>query len=443
MKKINLMNKIKGTSKNTLWLLFERICKLAIGFFVYALIARYLGPEDFGLINYAIAIVFIVGAFAPLGLLGLVVRELVKFPEDKNLLLGTTLLARMLTGILSIVLLQTILFFIMPDENLLRILILIISLRLIADSFETVDLWFQAEIKGKLTAKSKITAVITTSLLHLLLIYYEASILLFGAVIALEFFIAYSLMMAYYLKEYKNQGVWEFNFLKLKSLLKESWPLIFSSVASMIYLKSDQIMVRELISDYETGIYSAAARLSEVWFFVPVAIVTSLYPGLVKSKLKSEVLYKQKLQSTYNFLAIIALMLAVITTIIAEPLVTIAFGEEYKNAALILKIHIWTAIFVFLRALLSKWLINEQLLIFSLISHGMGAVGNILLNLLLIPIYGGVGAAVATITSFSISTVIFTFFFTKTRPAGIMMLKAIVSPITITIKKIKKVGVLK
>lgn len=417
-----------GSFKSTLWLLSERMIKMGLGFVIFALIARHLGPQDFGLLNYSIAFVALVASFTPLGLSGLVVRELVKYPDKKDRLLGSTLFLRFLTGLIAFC---GIFLFINTNEDsdMANIILLIVSFKLILDCFETFDLWFQSIVKSKYTAIAKIISLTAVSLVNLFLIYLDVGLLYFAIATTVEFGLIYILLFIIYTIKFGSPLKWKFDFTLSKQLLVQSWPLIFSGVAAVIYLKSDQIMLRWLDSETAVGIYSSAVRLSEVWFFLPTAIVTSLFPAIIKAKQENSSMYNDMLQKIYYLLFYLSVALALIVMLIGTPLINFAYGAQYAEGAIILKIHIWTAIFVFMRALLSKWLINENLLLFSLVSHGLGALSNIALNLLLIPLYGGIGAAIGTLLSFSVSTVLFTFFSKKTRVAGYMMVKTIFDPI--------------
>lgn len=402
--------------------------KMGLGFVIFALIARHLGPQDFGLLNYSIAFVALVASFTPLGLSGLVVRELVKYPEKKDRLLGSTLLLRFLTGIIAFC---GVFLFINTNEDshMANIILFIVSFKLLLDCFETFDLWFQSIVKSKYTAIAKIISLIAVSLVNIFLIYIDVGVVYFALVTTVEFGLIYVLMFFIYAIKFGSPLKWEFDFTLSKQLLVQSWPLIFSGVAAVIYLKSDQIMLRWLDSEAAVGIYSSAVRLSEVWFFLPTAIVTSLFPAIIKAKQENPSMYNDMLQKIYYLLFYLSVALALIVMLIGTPLINIAYGAQYADGAIILKVHIWTAVFVFMRALLSKWLINENLLLFSFVSHGLGALSNIVLNLILIPIYGGIGAAIGTLLSFSVSTVLFTFFSKKTRVAGYMMVKTIFDPI--------------
>jgi O-antigen/teichoic acid export membrane protein len=426
------IKKIKGNNSilsNTGWLLMEKAIRMTVGFFVGIWIARYLGPDKFGELSYSTALVTIVTGIAPLGLVGYIVKEFVKNPSEKNVILGTTFFSRLLSGIFLYLLLIVVAIILNPNDLLIISIVMIIGLNVILQSFDSIDLYFQSEVKSKYNVMSKSLALIFVSLLNILFILKKMTLIYFAVSLGIEAIIGAGFLLFFLSRQGMKVTDWKFDFKLVIQYLKKTWPLIFSSMAAVLYLKIDQVMLREMTSDSEVGIYSAAVKLSEVWYFLPVAFVTSFFPSLVKvSRIDSDG-YKRKLQKLFDFLFILALVPSIAITFLAGYLINLTYGDEFLGASLILTLHIWTAIFVFMRALLSKWLINEDLMLFSFVSHGLGAIANLLLNFILIPKLGGIGASVATIVSYSISTYFFCFLSPKTIYVGKMMTNSLFLPL--------------
>ena len=208
---------------------------------------------------------------------------------------------------------------------------------------------------------------------------------------------------------------WRYRFRRAQALLQDSWPLIISTIAVLLYMKIDQIMLREMIGNTAVGIYSAATRISEMWYFLPVAVVSSVTPALIAARQKSEILYYQRLQQLFKLMTGIALMIALPMTFLSTHVVVWLFGKSYETGGPILAIHIWAAVFVFLGCVQSIWDVNEGRTINSLQRKVLGAVINIVLNLVLIPLYAGLGAAVATVVSYAFSAFILNLISSKTR----------------------------
>ena len=186
-------------------------------------------------------------------------------------------------------------------------------------------------------------------------------------------------------------------------MLKDSWPLILSGVMVTIYMKIDQVMLGNMASNEAVGNYAAAVRFSEIWYFFPTAICASVFPAIIRVKQKSKQKYYEKLQQLYDLMAWMSLAIAFTMTFTSDTLIQMLLGTEYTEAGKILAWHIWASPFVFLGVARSQWLIAENLTKLSFATTSLGTIVNILLNLWLIPIYEGTGAAIATVISYAIA----------------------------------------
>ena len=199
-----------------------------------------------------------------------------------------------------------------------------------------------------------------------------------------------------------------------KKLLVRSWPLILSGFMIMIYMRIDQIMLGEMVNDYEVGTYSAALKLSEIWYIIPTIVCNSFFPSIIEAKKLGEATYLKKIQNLFDILFFISFGIAVIVGIFSDNIINILYGDQYKDAAIILSIHIWTAVFVFLGVGSSNFFIIENLQIKTFTRTALGAVINIVLNLVLIPKFFAIGAAVATLISQFLSSYMFDLLSRKT-----------------------------
>jgi PST family polysaccharide transporter len=211
---------------------------------------------------------------------------------------------------------------------------------------------------------------------------------------------------------------------RAKTLLKDSWPLLLSGIAITVYMKIDQIMLGQMIGDEAVGIYSAAVRISEVWYFISVAIVASVFPTIIEAKKRSDVLYYALLQKLYDLMAVVSVLVALAMTLSSGSLITMLFGTKFSAAGAVLAIHIWAGVFVFLGVASGNWFIAENLQKLAFQRTVYGAVANILLNLLLIPKFGVNGAAVALVISQAIACWIFDGLQKVTRHMFFMKLSA-------------------
>ena len=404
---------------------------MAIGLPLMILLARVLGKEQFGVYSYVISYVSLFTYITTLGVGGIAVRDIVKNPKCENEIIGTAFVLRIIGGIVAFALSVFIILAMNADDRNIVFLVTVLSVSLLFSSLETISYHFEAHVQSKYVAISKSVALIISAFFVVAFSIYNATATSFIYIKLAELLLVGLALIAVYI--YKKQSIinWKFKFIRAKKLLSQSWPLLFSGLTAIVYLKIDQIMIGEMIGHSEVGTYAVAARLSEVWYFIPLIIASSFFPSLIKIKEKSVANYKMKIQQLYDNMFLLAFCISLPVSISSEYLVAFLFGSEYSDAGIILSIHVWGAVFVFMRAILSKWLIIEELFFYSLVTHGVGAVFNIMLNLLLIPEYKGVGAAVSTVISYMIASYLSLFISRKTIPAAKMMTKAFFWPIRV------------
>jgi PST family polysaccharide transporter len=270
-------------------------------------------------------------------------------------------------------------------------------------------------VESKYAVIAKNIAFILNSLIKIALILTKAPLLAFAWVTLAEFVMsAIGLMIVYQIRGF-SFWLWRWSSSVAKTLLKESLPLIFSGFAILIFMRIDQIMLGQMIGDKEVGIYSAAVRISEIWYFIPGAIVSSVAPSIYAAKEKSESVYYQRIGQLLRLLICISLAIALPMTFLSNTIIMVLFGNGYVEAGPILAVHIWTSLFVFMGLATSPWFIAEGLNHVSLSKTLTGAILNIILNLLLIPKYAGLGAAIATIISQAAAAFLCNAFDTRTQ----------------------------
>ncbi|MDZ7990669.1 MAG: flippase [Nostoc sp. EfeVER01] len=403
--KIKNLSKFKSRSglraiiANTGWLFADRILRMGASLVVGVWVARYLGVKQYGLFNYALAFVALFSPIFTLGLDDVVVRHLVRQSSNKEEILGTTFWLKFLGGIASVLLAVSTMFFLGEHETLKIWLVAILGIAGVFRASDTIELWFQSQVQSKYTVIAKNTAFLLNTLIKIALILTKAPLLAFALVTLAEFAMsAIGLLVVYQVKG-SSLWLWRWSVATAKTLLKESLPLMFSGFAIMIFMRIDQVMLGQMIGDSEVGIYSAAVRVSEIWYFIPGAIVSSVAPAIYAAKEKSESLYYQRIGQLLSLMTCISLAIALPMSFLSDKIIMVMFGSGYAEAGPILAVHIWTSLFVFMGLATSPWFIAEGLNHVSLGKTLFGAILNIILNLLLIPKYAGLGAAIATIIS--------------------------------------------
>lgn len=405
-----LLNKLKDRRNlqkiiiNTGWLFADRMLRMGLGVFVFAWIARYLGVEQFGIFNYASAFVALFGTISTLGLPSLVVRTITHYPEQKEQILGTSFWLQLLGGFLTLILTVGCIFIFKPNDPLIINLVAILASTSIFQSFNTIDLWFQSQVKSKYTVLAKNSAFIILAFVKITLINLHAPLLAFAWATLAEVIVgAVSLIIAYQWQGYSLK-LWQWSLSLAKKLLKESWPLILSGITIILYMKIDQIMLGSMVGAKAVGLYSSATRISEVWYFIPTAVVSSIAPSIYQAKKEdNELVYYQRITQVLKLLNFIAVAIAIPMTFFSRTLIIFLFGNDYAEAGSILAIHIWASLFVFMGVATSPWFIAEGLTNLSFRRTFFGAITNVLLNFWLIPAYAGLGAAIATVISYGIA----------------------------------------
>jgi O-antigen/teichoic acid export membrane protein len=410
--------------RNTGWMFVGRVFSLVISFVVGIYIARYLGPANYGLFSYVISFVGLFGFMATLGLDDILNRNIIKNHEDKDILIGTSFYLKLIGSILAIITIFVVSILITKDFFTL-LLIWLFSLTFIPASFNVLEVYFNSQVLSKKVVVAQIIGGMASAILKLLLIYFDKGIFWLTTIYILETFIV-ACVLLYYFKSFGNHlRKWKFNFNIAKSLLKDSWPLILSSVAIGIYMKIDQVMIKNMLGDTEVGLYAVAVKLSEVWYFIPGIIMASIFPAIVSAHNRSEEEFNKRMGQLYFVMFWSSVLIALSTTFLAGPIIKILFGQEYIQSIKVLQIHIWSGIFVFIGLVVSKFLLTNNYTKILLLGTITGSIINIVLNIILINKMGVTGAAISTLVSYSTSVFII-LFIKKTRNHGILMIKSFI-----------------
>ena len=428
LKKIVQLKHHSGFRKyfaNTSWLLGERALRIAVSLFVGIYVARYLGPERFGLLSYALSFVGIFVALATLGLDEVVVRELIKTPEQRDKILGTSFLLK-LGG--TLLMWAAILVAIPLTENDLQtnILIIIIAFGTVFQAFNVIDLNFQAKVKSKYVVHAQFVQLIISSIVKIILVVNEAPLIWFASVYSLDVIVLAMGLVFAYLYNGDNIFSWKWSFETSKYLLHDSWPLILAGVVISVYMKIDQVMIKEMLGAKEVGLYAAAVKLSEAWYFIPMAIASSLFPAIINAKVYQKEVYYHRLQKLYDLMVWIAIAIALPTTFLSTLVVEFLYGKEYLGSSSVLIIHIWTGVFIFLGVASSKYLLAENYIKKTFYRTALGALLNIILNYYLIKIMGINGAAISTLVSHFFAAYFYDFLDKDLRGMFILKTKSII-----------------
>ena len=393
---------------NTSWSLADQVLRIFTGFFIGFWVARYLGPEQYGVLNYSLGFIAILGSLSKLGLDSIVIRELIAFPDKKNDYLGTSFWLKLISSIFFI----SILFFwlgINKSQKNESYLLMILSISWVFQSFEVVDYYFQSQVLSKITSICKIFQLLISTLLKIYLLYVQADLIWFVVLISFEAF----LLALFYFTAFKIKTNFQFftNF-KLEiaqKLLRDSWPLLLSGISFTIFTNIDVLMIKIMLNDTSVGIYSAAYRLTSLWLFIPGLVLQSVMPALVKVKSDINEFFK-RLHKITGLLLWFSIFLAALTTFFSNEIISYTFKSDYRESADILIILIWINVLIFFNSCWNfKHIIrNKTKMVFYF--HSTVAFLITIFNVLFILRFGVIGAAYAIILSLITSMIIFSFF---------------------------------
>lgn len=417
---------IRRYGANTAWLMGEKVLRMFMGLFVGIWVARYLGPEQFGLLSYAQSFVFLFTAIATLGLDSIVVRELVKDSSQQNVLLGTAFTLKLIGSLCILPLLWFGVQF-TSNDSYTNLLIFIIASGTIFQSFNVIDFYYQSSVLSKYVAFANTITLAISSIVKIVLILNQASLLVFAIVGVFDTFIlSLGLIYFYWQKTHHSLRDWQFDKVVAKRLLADSWPLIISSVMISLYMKIDQVMIKEMLDNNAVGQYAAAVRISEAWYFLPIAICNSIFPAIINAKKVNKKLYYQRLQRLYSFMVWLGVAVALPTIFINDWIINLLYGESYIEAGQVLMVHIWAGVFVGLGVANSSWMINENIQIYSTLNTAIGATLNIILNYILILSFSILGAAMATLIAYAVSAYFSLFLWKKTKNNFYLISKSVI-----------------
>lgn len=408
--------------QNTSWLIFEQIFRMLLSLVVTSLVARYLGTFNFGQINYGLAYISIFTMLSKLGLDSMIVHEIIKNRINTGKIVGTTIVLRLVSAVISVIMIFLLLKYLEPDNFTIQLLTFIQSISLIFIAFDTVTYWFQSNLQSKYAVISKSIAFFLVSIFRLILIYLNVSVVYFAYATVIETLVI-GIFVLYFYFRYEGNRL-SFSFQLSKDLLRKSYHFLIAGLLVTVYTQMDKIMLGKMTTAASVGIYAAAMSIANIWVFVPMALIDSARPIVMGAKESDQTLYIRRFKQLYCSVIWIGVMASIFITIFAKLMIFIIFGEEYRQSISILLILVWSRIFSLIGVTRSIWLLTEDNISYQKYFLGIGAVTNFSLNLYLIPKCGAIGAAIATLLTEIISSTIALLFFKKTRPLFKLILES-------------------
>jgi len=268
---------------NTSWLLGERVLRLTVSLFIGIYVVRYLGPERFGFLSYALSFVWLFSSLASFGLDDILVRELVKCPEQRNNLLGTVFWLKVCGTLVMGTAIALVLKFKVEDQQTYW-MIALISFGFLFQATNVVDFYFQSQVQSKFAVRAQAIQLILTSLFKIYLVWNQSELIWFAFALMLDQVVVAVLFLLVYHWKIEWFPFFSFTWIQAKKLMRDAWPLIFAGMVVSVYMKIDQVMLKEMLNTKSVGVYAAAVKLCEAWYFVPIAVMASLFPAVIKKK---------------------------------------------------------------------------------------------------------------------------------------------------------------
>lgn len=386
------------TVKNAGWLMGEKIIQMLISLVVSLLTARYLGPSDFGLINYAASYTAFFASFCTLGINSLMVKEFVDRPEKEGMVLGTTLVLRGISSFLSALTIIAIVSIVDRDEPTTILVVALCSLGMVFRVFNAFNYWFQRHLKSKFTAIAAFVAYLVTAAYRVVLIILGKSVEWFALATSVDYVCVAILLVIFY-KKCAGQGM-RFSWQYGKELLGRSKHFILSGLMVAIYAQTDKLMLKQMLDLSQTGFYSTATAVNNMWCFVLSALIDSMYPSVMEAhKAGDEVLFAKRNRQIYALVFYVSVIVAILFNIFADLIIRILYGEAFMDAAMPLRIVSWYTAFSYLGVAREAWVVSKNRQNHLIKIYIGAAIGNVLLNFLLIPLWGANGAALASLIS--------------------------------------------
>lgn len=430
--KLIISNKLNYSTrrviKNSYSLILSQLLRYVINIFISIWIVRYLGAELFGAFSYITALTGIFGIFSSLGLQSIIVRELIKKPNESKALLGTSIFLSFITGIIASLALIFIVVFLNHGNKLLLYLAIINSCSFLFDTFKIFSYHYESLVQSDKVAKINNISIIIASILKVICLRFNLGIYVLSSIFILESAISGILLFILFSKNVYSPFKFSIDKMLAKSLLKDALPLIMSGFMISIYMKIDQVMIQNILGNKEAGIFAVSVRLTEIFYFIPVIILSSFFPGIVASKDDTELLRK-KMDNLYSILIIFSYSVIFLMTLFSGVIINRLFGDSFIDAKVPLIILIWNLLFVCLGVARNAYILTFNLNKYYMYVTIIGAILNLTCNLILIPKLGIIGAPISTIFSNFVAAYLTSIIFKPLRTEFFAVSKCLICPI--------------
>lgn len=403
------------------WLLGGKIVNMILSFFVSLATARYLGPDNFGSINYVAAYVSFFSSITSLGLSVIVIKEISMGKEDDNEVIWTGILMRFLTAVFSTIAVIALVSITDKSDPLMIKIAILESIAILASAFDTFMYWFQGKLLGKYTSIASVVAYIGMSLYRIYLLANNADILWFAFATSVDTLLLSLILMLCYVRE---NGFHPKVSIRLgKSLMKQSYHYMISGLIAILYSKIDQIMLKQMLDTYSVGLYTAALTIAGLWGMIPSAFIQSVSPILYKNAEENRGMFYKRLRQSYAGIWLLNICWSLGVSIFSYWVIYLLYGKAYLGARGALVIVVWYTGITSIGSLTQVYLATENKNKYVNYFALAGLVTDVVLNALLIPKMGILGAAIATLVTYTVIHIVMPLAIKDTRDAGRLIIQ--------------------
>lgn len=377
--------------------MFAHIYQMLLSLVVGVASARYLGPSNYGIINYAASYISFFTIACALGLEGVAVKEMIGNRGSEGVILGSSIAMRLVAGALSMAAVYIIVAAVNPGDRVLLIVAFLQSTVLIFNAFHIIDIWYQSLLRSKVSSVIKCAAYTAMSAYKVWLLVTGKSVEWFAFATSLDALIIALLFLAAYKRDGRHRLRVDMD--TGRRLLGLSYHLIISGIMAVAYNQMDRLMIGKMIGQTHVGYYSAASVICHMWLFVPQALSNSARPLIMEMKGKNEALYIRRIKQVTGATLWMGIAFAAVMTVFSRFIINVLYGEDYAEARGPLMLMVWSTVFSALSYTRSTWMICEgrQRYVKQILFIGLAV--NLVLNSIGIPLIGMNGAAAATLAT--------------------------------------------
>lgn len=398
--------------------------QMLLSLVVVILTARYLGPSNYGLIGYATAFVSFFTSLCTLGINSVIIMDFVAHPDEQGETIGTTIILRAISSLLSSVMITAIVALLNRNEPLTVVVTFLCSIALLFQVFDTINYWFQSRYESKITSLATLTAYIITSAYKIILLCLKKDVRWFAFATSVDFICIGIFLIVSYKKH--NGPKLSFSWAKAKSLLGKSYHYILSGMMVAIYSQTDKLMLKHMLNETEVGYYSVATTVCGMWVFVLAAIIDSMYPTIMQLYNNGdEKAFERKNRQMYAIVFYASTFVSVGFLIFGDFFISILYGKDFAPAGLPLKVITWYTAFSYLGVARNAWIVCENKQKYLKYMYVGAAVINVVLNMILIPVMGASGAALASLITQLCTSILLPMCWKEMRPNVKLMVDAI------------------